>query len=183
MLALSACVTSVRPPAAPDDPRPVFLLVLGYHSNLVLTTGGGKLVRYGYGDWQYYAAGNTGLWRGMAALLWPTPAALGRRELQGPATEDNVRRQVPLIIYELYGFDVSGDAVDALRAELDAIFVRKRERLRYRAELDLWFVPHPVPYTAHHNSNRVVVDWLRKLGCETQGGHLVTRWRVMPAIR
>jgi hypothetical protein len=182
-LTLSACVTTVRPPADPGgDPRMVFVLVLGNHSNLVVSTRDDRLIRYAYGDWRWYAEGHATAWNGIAALAWPTPAALGRRELAGPLDEENLRRQIPLAIDALYRLEVSGHDADALRARLDAISLMGKDNMIYRADYDLQMVPHPKAYTALHNSNRVVAEWLRELGCDVRGGYLLTRWRVtLPA--
>lgn len=179
VLFLAACVTTIRAPARPPDARPVFVLVLGNHANLVLTTRDGRPIRYAYGDWRWYALANTTPWTGLAALAWPTPAALGRRELAGPAAEANLRRQIPLAIDALYRLELPGNAVDLLQAQLDELFASAREQPIYRRDYDLQMVPHPAPYTAFNNSNRVVARWLRELGCDVRGGHLLTRWRIV----
>lgn len=176
---LGACVTTVHPPTAPDQARPVFLLVSGNHANLVLTANNGQLFRYSYGEWEWYVEDNTGVWRGIAALFWPTRAALGRRELQGPPIEDNIRRQMPWIIDRFYRIEASGKSIDALRSELDAIFLSARPTLKYRRDYDLELVTHPRPYSLLNHSNSMIAIWLRKLGCEVRGGtFLLTRWRV-----
>jgi len=178
-LALGACVTTVRPPAAPAQPRTVYLLVHGDHASLVLTRQDARLVRYAYGDWAWYAENRTTPWRGAAALFWPTRAALGRRELPGPATGDNLVAHIREGIDELYRLEVSAGAVDALHAELEALFLSRRDTLHYNPDFDLEFVTHPDDYTMHHNSNRVVAGWLARLGCAIDGGYALTEWRIV----
>ena len=157
----------------------MFVLVLGHHSNLVLASREHGLVRYAYGDWRWYAEAETGPWAGIAALLWPTPAALGRHAVPGPPTASSLRRELPVAIDRLHRLHAPASAVDALAAELDALFRDGGGTLTRRAEYGLSFARHPVPYTALHNSNRVVVQWLRRLGFEAHGGHLVTRWVIV----
>jgi hypothetical protein len=174
------CATAIVPPPAPPDPRPVFLLDHGRHSSLVLPTPEGGAVRYAYGDWNYYALRRTGLLQALPALLWPTRAGLGRRELAGPAEAEAIRRQVRVGIERLYRIVVSAGAVDRLRARLDGIYESRRHTRVYNAAYDLEFVHHPRPYWGFHNSNQVVASWLEALGCDVRGLGLFSRWKVEP---
>jgi hypothetical protein len=180
-LALGACVTTVQPPAAPEQPRTVYLLIHGDHASLVLTGRDARLVRYAYGDWAWYAENRTGLWRGAAALFWPTRAGFGRRELPGPTTEANLIVRIREGIDEMYRLQVAAGAIDALQAELETLFHSRRDTLHYNPDFDLEFVTHPVDYTVYHNSNRVVARWLTQLGCTVKGGYALTGWRVAGA--
>ncbi len=177
-LTSAACTTVVVPPAEPHAPQPVFLLDHGRHSSLVLPGEAGGLVRYSYGDWTYYALGRAGPLEATAAVLWPTRAGLGRRELPGPPTPEGVRRAVLVGIEHAYELIVASRDVGRLRASLDAIYLANRHTLVYNPGNDLELVHHPRPYTAFHNSNRVVADWLEELGCEIRGAALLARWRV-----
>lgn len=177
--ALAGCsATTVAPPADPADPAPVFLLDHGRHTSLVLPTPDGTLVRYAYGDWRYYAERETGLLHAIAALLWRTPGALGRRELPGPPVADEVRLQVPLLIEHLHELQVERAAVEELRARLDALFAAADLQLD-SPDTDLVFVRHPRDYTLRHNSNRVIADWLVALGCEIHGWALYAHWKII----
>jgi len=177
MILLGGCSTTVVPPAKLDEPARVFLLDHGRHTSLVLSTPEDGLVRYAYGDWRFYAERQTGPGHAIAALLWRTPGALGRRELKGPVTAAGVRTRVPLVIEALYEIEVERTRVDALRADLDAIFNAAEEPLD-TPEVDLFFAPHPRYYNLRHNSNTVVADWLEQLGCEIKGPAILARWRI-----
>lgn len=177
-LLLAGCATLVVAPTAPEEPVSVFLLEHGGHASLVLPAGERGLVRYAYGDLRWYALGQTGPAEGLAALLGETPAALGRRELRGPADAETVRAQVREGIQQLYELRVARAASERLRADLDGIYAANRATLVYSATYDLEFVRHPVPYSAQHNSNLVMAGWLKALGCEVQGAGLITNWRV-----
>jgi len=174
---LGGCTTQILPPRDVTDPARVFVLDHGRHTSLVLPTPEGGLVRYAYGDWRYYAERETGLGHAVAALLWSTPGALGRRHLAGPPTAAMVRARVPLVIEMLYEIEVERARVEALRAELDAIFAAAGRELD-TPETDLIFVPHPRAYNLRHNSNTAIAAWLVRLGCETRGPAILANWRI-----
>lgn len=174
---LAGCSTVVQPPVRPMDPAPVFVLDHGRHTSLVVSTPDGRLVRYAYGDWRFYAEGRTSLGRAAAALVLITPGALGRGEFEGPPTSERVRSAVPLVIDSLYRIEVERASVEALRERLDAIFSAAERELYSPAAL-LLFVEHPRHYTLRHNSNRVIGNWLQELGCEVRGQRLLANWRV-----
>jgi hypothetical protein len=178
---LGTCTNHVTPPAAPETPALVFVLDHGYHTSLVLSTPDGGLVRYAYGDWHFYAERQTGPEHAIAALLWSTPGALGRRQLPGPPEYDAVREQVLVGIDAVYQITVEQARIEALRASLDSI-VAAAERSLETPEADLVFVPHPVDYHLRHNSNTVVGLWLEALGCERNRRPIFARWRIEDAI-
>lgn len=178
-LGLAGCATVVIPPLDPRDPVPVFVLDHGQHSSLVLPADEGRLVRYAYGDWDYYALRKVTLVHGLRALLWPTPAALGRRVLPGPPQPDRVERQVRVVIERMFVVHVEAGAVRRLREELDAVFQAGLNTLLYNDAYDLEFVAHPVPYTLRYNSNYVVAEWLRRLGCEVRGNPVLPNWKIV----
>jgi hypothetical protein len=176
-LLLAGCGTTVvTPPDAPADPLPVFLLDHGRHTSLVLPAPDGTITRYAYGDWRFYAERETGLGRALAAILWPTEAALGRRDLPGPATAEAVRAQVRVYVQELHTLDVEAGRAFALRGKLDALF--EEGRVLEAPYVDLSFVAHPRRYTLRHNSNTVIADWLTELGAEVSRRPIWAGWRV-----
>lgn len=179
MYLLAGCTTVVMPPLGPADPRPVFLLDHGRHSSLVMPRANGGLVRYSYGDWEWYALDHTGPAQGTRALFGPTPATLGRRELPGPADEDNVRKTVLVPIEALFTVYVGASRIEQLRRQLDDIYQLQLNKLVYNPRYDLEFIPHPKPYSLNHNSNRVVADWLRKLGCQVDRSPIFSRWWIV----
>lgn len=177
-LSLGGCAATVTCPTGPDATDPVFLLDHGRHSSLVLPAPDGRLVRYSYGDRRWYAEVDTGFWQGAAALLRRTPAVLGRRELYGDPVSDEVVRALRVGVEYAYTLQTTPDAAAALVARLEALFRAGAEAKRFNPDYDLEFVPHPRDYTGWHNSNHVVADWLRELGCEVGGSPIVSRWRV-----
>jgi hypothetical protein len=179
LLLVQACTTVIVPPVDPAEPLPVFLLDHGRHASLVLPRGDEGMVRYSYGDWEYYAKVETGVVEASAAVIGPTRAGLGRRELPGLPGASGVRRTVRGI-ERLYRVIVGSGEVERLRAHLDSIYETNIETLIYNSSYDLEFVHHPRSYWALHNSNQVVAAWLQYLGCRIDGAAIFSNWRVEP---
>jgi hypothetical protein len=178
LLLLTGCgTTRIVPPPDPRDPVSVFVLDHGRHTSLVLPAPDGSLRRYAYGDWRFYAERDTGAASALAALLWPTPGALGYRDLPGPATAEAVRAQVGVMIVELHSLNVERERVDRLRTRLDARIAGAQRRLD-TPEVDLVFIPYPTGYHLGHNSNQMLADWLVELGCEVSRRPVRAGWRI-----
>lgn len=155
-LTLSACSGRITPPTTPETPRAVFVLDHGQHSSLVIEDKHGDLARYSYGDWRYYAEGQTGFWSGVRAIFAPTKAALGRKQLSGPATLENVQKQMRIVVVHAVPLEAEASAVDALHYKLETIYQQNQNSKIYRQDYDLDFVPHPKAYSIRHNSNQII---------------------------
>ena len=182
LVAVAACAATyvvAPPPLAPAAARaPVAVLDHGRHSSLVIGLSDGRMVRYAYGDWRWYAEGDTGVAQGYAALFHETPSALGRRVLAGPLTAEMLRRQVRVGIEDMLLLDVDAMAAQRLVDKLDGIADAGRARMLTNREVDLDFFPYPVPYTEAHSSNRVLAGWLREMGAEVEGDGLIADWKL-----
>ena len=180
MLAIgsSACASTIIPPLEVSDPQPVAVLDHGRHASLVLSTDRGAMIRYSYGDWNWYALIKTSVFRGAAALFWPTQAGMGRRELEGPVSVENIRQRVRVGSEEIFVIIVERSRVDALREELDSLFHKQIHTWHYNSAYDLEFVHHPKRYYAFHNSNQVVAGWLKELGCRVSGFGIFSDWKL-----
>lgn len=183
LLPLTACgVWTVSPPAKPETSQPVFLLDHGRHASLVLPHPHG-MVRYSYGQWDWYALNRTSPRRASGLLFGDSRATLGRRLLPGPIAMDAVHQQVRVPIEHAWRLDLPGDRVSRLSRRLDHQFRRHSDASVYNPLYDLEFVPHPAAYGIGHTSNHVVAGWLQTLGAEVDGGPPWSRWRVLPAPR
>lgn len=176
-LLLGGCATAVIAPVDPARPVSVYLLDHGRHTSLVLPSATGGLVRYAYGDWTWYAQSQPGFVAGLRALFCPSRAALGRWELAGGRSVSELRASLGVGVEHIHVIEVDRRAVARLRAALDEIYRSARERLS-NPQMQLDFVEHPDPYTAFHNSNRVVASWLEALDCEIEGSALFARWHL-----
>lgn len=177
-LALSGCSTWViTPPPEPDDPKPAFLLDHGRHASLVLPRERG-IVRYSYGQWDWYVLNRKGPYRASGILFTRSQAGIGRRDLPGPARLSSVREQVAVPIEEAWRIEVDAARAAELDRELRDLFAAQPEAVVDNPLVDLEFVPHPTPYSLGHNSNHTVAEWLRDLGATVEGGGPHSRWQV-----
>lgn len=158
------------------------LVTHGKSSSLILPNGELRAARWAFGDWRYYAVGETGLWSTVAAALWPTPSALGRQVIDpAPEATRDLLASLGIGIDKAYSIRVERAAVARLQARLESIFEANRETLLYNPGPRLEFVRHPEPYTLVNSSNRKIAEWLRELGCTISGVPLLSRWRVESA--
>lgn len=178
-LILSGCSGRITPPTTPETPRSVFVLDHGQHSSLVIEDKHGNLARYSYGDWRYYAEGETSFWSGLRAMFAPTKAALGRKHLSGPATLENVQKQVRIVVINTVPLEAEASAVDALQYKLETIYLQNQYSKIYRQDYDLEFVHYPLDYSVRHNSNQVIGLWLTELGSDIHGWPLLSNWRLL----
>jgi len=174
---LSGCATTVFPPHDVADPARIGVLDHGRHTSLIMEVPGDGMVRYAYGDWNWYALRETGAVEGSAALLWPTQAALGRMWLPGPFSQTAVAREVQVPIEHAVYLTVEARAVRRLVDRLDRIFDESGATRLYNETYDLEFVHDPEPYWIFHNSNQVVAIWLEELDCRVEGPTLFAVWQ------
>lgn len=159
------------------DPVEVFVVDHGRSTSLVIPASQGGLLRYAYGDWQWYALGHQGVLRAVAALLWPTRAGFGRAVLEGPPSAARVRRQV-LSVVEIHALRADRERVLAFERRMEGLYRSRRDTEVQSPWVGMSFVEHPRRYTYFWNSNHAVASWLRELGCETRGPSFSASWRV-----
>jgi hypothetical protein len=181
---LIGCTTTVTAPSGVADPVTVLVLDHGHTPSLLMPTPEGRAVRYAYGDWAYYAKRERHLiWNALPAMAWPTPAGVGRGELEAmPRAEVAAAEEaVNLFVEQVHTVVVERDRAEGLRRELEAHF-RERWDDRVRNEpAGLTFVPHDQRYTLFRDSNWMVGQWLREMGAETSGPPWALDWEVEPA--
>ena len=173
------CTTSLGEPESPLDPRTVLVIDHGRHSSIAIETASGSLVRYSYGDKRYYQDQDTSLASGAAALLWPTPAVLGRAALAGEATPESLETQLVVGIEEILVLPVEGSAADDLMADLDALHREGHAEHLFVPAYGLVFAPHPKDYVWWHNSSTMIATWLEEMGVEVRGPGLLASWEVV----
>jgi hypothetical protein len=179
---LNACATIILPPESIRDPVEVIVIDHGRTTSLMIPSSDDGMLRYAYGDWNWYALGRHGLFRGIAALLWPTRGAVGRAEIDGVATAESVRAQVSSV-QALHVVRVERARLRTFEKDMESRFDAGRNDQVENTAVGLRFVPHPRPYTYFWNSNHAVASWLRELGCETRGFSFGASWNVASARR
>lgn len=170
-----ACTTVIK--CDPNQNINIALMDHGRHASLILHVNG-KYFRYAYGDWQYYALAEDGVFHGVRALLWPTKAGLGRKVLSGPLTKSALISQVPSKTDEVYFLQAPEEQVLSLKSQLDGIYTANSDSKFHNQEYDLFFVPHPDDYWLFNNSNMVITDWVEEAGCESEELAFLSRWQV-----
>ena len=65
-----------------------------------------------------------------------------------------------------------------LRRELESLYAAGEEPVD-NSVYNLTFVSHPEAYSARHNSNHKVAEWLQRLGCRVEGSAFWSRWQVV----
>ncbi len=180
--ALAGCSTLLIPSASLSDPVEIFIVDHGRTTSLVIPASRGGLLRYAYGDWNYYALQRTDPFHGAAALLWPTRGALGRASLGGKADLANVQRLLPGA-YTVRAVCVERAHVHAFEARMEDLYAEHRATEVENRAYGLSFVHHPRAYTYFWNSNHAVASWLREMGVRTRGPSFRAVWRVSPAHR
>ena len=170
--------TSLFAPSDLENPRSVFVIDHGTHSSLALETSDGELIRYSYGDQRYYALRDTSLAAGAAALLIPTPATLGRGELAGPATIENLDKQLVVVVQIIHPLQVEGELADQLIERLDRLHLNGVNDHTAVPAYGLTFAPHPADYFWARNSSTAIAGWLRELEVRVVGWGLIASWWV-----
>jgi hypothetical protein len=177
LIALSAgCTNTVIPPSNVKDPVTVYLLDHGRTSSLVLPRNDGTSVRWAYGHWNWYALGNKGPIDALNALVIPAKSTLGRRNIETPATEDAINQNVHVPIEAMYALVVNKERAQALISRLDKAYAQRSSIEVKNQPADLNFVRHRSIYWLLHNSNHVVSDWMRDLGCRIKGPEILSQW-------
>ncbi len=179
MMALGGCAHTVVPPSEVERPSEIFLLDHGRTSSLVLPDGD-ALVRYAYGEWDWYVRNRTGVVHGSGALFVGSEAALGRRRVEADPNLAAVRAAVAVPVESAWAIEVPADEARALATELGRLFERRPHEPVENPRVALQFVPHPDAYSLGHNSNHVTASWLRRMECRVDTNGPLSRWRVLP---
>jgi hypothetical protein len=174
---LAGCTTTIGVPPDPVDPVAVYIVDHGRTGSLVIPASSGGMLRYAYGDWRWYALRETGPLRALLTLFWPTQGALGRAELVGAPTLENLRLHLGNVA-SVHSVRVERARVTAFERDMETLYDSRRETEVDTPTTGLRFVHHPRRYTYFHNSNHMVAVWLRRLGCTTRGASFHARWRV-----
>jgi hypothetical protein len=175
-LVVGGCATAVIPPMRPIDPVTVYLTDYGRHSSLLLPVDHGY-EEFAFGDWKFFALGQTGLYNALHALVHSPQATLGRRKIQ-PGDDAAILAQLG-DCKRLMHFQASQPSVEALYNDLDDRFHRGTPQPPLLSNYcKLYCVRDPELYWAFHNCNNVTAAWLKRLGCRIRGPALYSNFRI-----
>ncbi|HYO08812.1 MAG TPA: DUF2459 domain-containing protein [Tepidisphaeraceae bacterium] len=172
----AGCATTVvTPPPAPGSVA-VFLTDYGRHSSILLPNDAGVLTEFAFGDYQWFALGETSMGKAVRAMLFSSGSTLGRRTLAPTGEAEQVARATGAA--HVARFEAPRERVDALRSQLDARFEERIDTVTYNPLSQLWFVRDEESYGLLHNCNHVTARWLRALGCEIRGTAMFSNFKV-----
>lgn len=176
----SGCTTVIVPPAGVVEPATVYVVDMGYHASLVVPgETEGSLTEYAFGEWGWYAEGRRGWWRVPGIMVWPSPGALGRRDmsdgtagLEGLRAATGAEAVLPVVVERA--------RVAAWRAGMEGAWGRARDAhgVTRNPEHPLEFVAWDERYWVFHTCNAAVAAWLGELGCEVRGWTVTSSFEV-----
>lgn len=162
----------IIPPTSPEDPVKVWVLgspvtSLFYHNSLILPESSGRWIEYSFGDREVFAYNRGRLINLAQAVLYPTPAVLGRQTFNTAQWERRKARN-PQRGQQL-ALEVERQQVQTLLEQLNQRYESANSQPQYNPKVDLYFVPDAESYTGWHTCNHLVARWLRQLGCRIRG--------------
>jgi hypothetical protein len=187
LIGSAGCSATIVPPAKVSDPVDVFVADYGRHSSLLLPTPVGQVItytEYAFGDWRWFAEGDTRPTVAVAAMFHSPQATLGRRQVTrpNPGSEDDETRFARAVECDkLIRFQCDRARVEKFASELDARYVREAQPpnvVIYSDYSELNHVKDPECYSALHNCNHVTAKWLRDLGCDVRGTPMLSHYKL-----
>jgi hypothetical protein len=175
-LVVPGCAWRVVPPEVRDG-VPVVLSQYEWHTRLALPDGTAAFYEYGFGEWNFYGLEKEGFFSGFRAITGLGKGAISRRELPYTLSESEFARAAGSNrSVRLY---VERGRAEGLRGELE----RRWQSNAHSRVVRTWDgIPVSRDRAAYHlfaNSNDVVANWLRRLGCRVSGNTSTSRFKVV----
>ena len=177
ILMASGCSATITPPAAPRDPTVIYLADYGRHSSILLpnpSTAG--FTEYNWGDWEWFAVGDTNWYVAIQAMLFSPQSTLGQRNV--PAKRDLSALRKLLGADRVIPIDVSAQRAESLRAKLNERFSAASTTLMHSSYSQLEHVKDDERYCVLHNCNHVTARWLRQMGCEVDRDPILSNFKL-----
>ena len=175
-LFLPGCAWTVRAPSNVADPVPVWITEYGRHCRVALPSGPSTFTEFGFGEWNFYALEDRGIFSTLRAGTGFGSGAFSRRPLTAASDGTLGPRQTGGTRSER--IQVERTQADSLRRELDARWQRNQGAVRIRQRDSVPVSRDTAPYNLFDNSNHATARWLRRLGCEVHGFPLTANFRV-----
>lgn len=134
----------------------------------------GRIAQYAYSRFDWAAKDQDQWYRSLFAIMVPGDGTIGTRDLPGPPSEENLRRQFDAIgrhppLDRLYELRVERRKRDELLAELDRRWAEQSGTAVFNQKRGISFVRDTTKYSLGHNCNHVLAGWVRALGCAVSG--------------
>jgi hypothetical protein len=179
VLPQAGCSARIIPPAAPPRPQTVLVTDYGKHSSLVLPDGSGHLVEFAFGDWNWFAMGETHWYGVFEALFWSHGSTMGIRHLHFNADADQLAGRIGCLT--VLRIDVDAPDVEKLREQLAHRIDQHLSTMIYNPAYNYDFVRDDEHYSLWNNCNHLTARWLVALGCEIEGEPITSKFTVQPA--
>ncbi|MBK8915000.1 MAG: hypothetical protein IPM64_10445 [Phycisphaerales bacterium] len=176
IVAAGGCAYHVSPPAAVQEPATAYVADLGYHASLLLPAEDGGYVEFAYGQWRWFALNEDRWFDAIGAMLIPQRGALARRMLVAPESARELGAAVGA--ETVLAIVVEAERAAALRGRLNRRWEQAAQTAHYNPMIGMTLVHDPGDYSALHNCNSVVAQWLRELGCRVRGGAVWADFRM-----
>ena len=156
------CVSTVTPPADPEDAVTVFVRKEARHRGLVLPRAEGGYVEYGYGEFDWYALEEDRWHHAFGTMLFPSTGTLGRRMID----RDSLQGLKALYPHsEFLSLRVSRPLAADLVADLERKFEEGEATLTHNERYRMSFVETDDDFWCFYNCNDATTEWLERLGC------------------
>jgi hypothetical protein len=176
LLGVPGCAWTIKPPAAPPDPVTVWVTEYGRHSRVALPSGRATFLEYGFGEWNFYAREQRGLFSTLRAGAGLGAAAFSRRELS-PA-EDGTLGPGQTGGMRAVSLQVARSAAEGLRERLEARWAANQPQVIVRSADGVPVSRDRGRYHLFANSNHATAGWLRDLGCRVTGFPVLSNFRL-----
>ncbi|MFO7726131.1 MAG: hypothetical protein R6V45_11340 [Oceanipulchritudo sp.] len=177
-LLLGGCTWKVIPPEVDGPVTPVIVSAYSKHTRIALPSGESSFIEFGFGDWNFYALGDTSKGTALQAAFDSEAAALSRRVLPWQGNLDRFRSSAGAVRSEVILVDAqrARTLLESLEAQWNAL---EGEEV-YREWEDLTLRKWDEPYSLMRNSNHRTAAWLQELGCKVRGNPITQDFRVEP---
>ena len=176
LLTATGCSGTIHPPAVQSNPATVYLADYGRHSSLLLPQSDGQYVEWAFGDWKWFALGETKWYNAIGAILWSPQSTLGRREVSAP--QDNASLAKTLEADRVIPIQVPENRAAELLLSLQTRYDRDKPPEVYSDYSKLEHVKDREQYWLLHNCNHVTMRWLKDLGCRVDGFGMLSKFKV-----
>src|SRR5436190_12294843 len=117
LILAGGCSATIIPPASPLNPRTIYIADYGRHSSILLPKPDGKFTEYAWGDWQWFALGDTSAPSAIRAVLFSDSSTLGQREVARHQSVRALKRA--LDADHMLRIECSADRIEILRDQLN----------------------------------------------------------------
>jgi len=173
---LTGCAETIHPPVNPTDPATIYVADYGRHSSILLPEKNGGYVEWAFGDWRWFALGQTKADVALAAILSSPQSTLGRREVPPQPDEEALKRT--LEADRLIPVVVSGERAEALEDKLQQRYEKHIQTQVHSDYSNLDHVKDCEHYWALNNCNHLTMRWLKKLGCRVDGFGMMSNFQL-----